>query len=243
MWSDRLTGRENMVMHANLYGVPKAEQNKRIQELLELVELEDRQNDALRTYSGGMRCRLENRRGLLHYPRILFLDEPAIGLDPQTREHIWRYIVALSKEKDITIILTTHYMDEADMLCNRIAIIDFGKIAASDTPTNLKAQLDEESITVKTQNADTLLNQLQEAELITKGEINGSELKMKVKNGPEMIPRIVDFATNIGIRIENISLHQPNLGDVFLHYTGREIRDEKEQAYHGIAQARRRAIK
>src|SRR5271157_4189670 len=163
---DRLTGRENMEMHANLYGVPKDVQKKRIQELLSLVELDDRQNDLLRTYSGGMRRRLEIARGLLHYPRVLFLDEPTIGLDPQTREHIWRYISALSKEQDITIILTTHYMDEADLLCHRCAIIDFGKIAALDSPDNLKAQLKEETITIKTQQAASLLEQLQATDLI-----------------------------------------------------------------------------
>jgi len=240
---DRLTGRENMEMHANLYGVLKDVQGKRIQELLSLVELDDRQNDLLRTYSGGMRRRLEIARGLLHYPRVLFLDEPTIGLDPQTREHIWRYISALSKEQDITIILTTHYMDEADLLCHRCAIIDFGKIAALDSPENLKAQLEEEYVTIQTQGAADLLQQLQEASLVEGGEVNGKELKVKVKNGHEVLPRIVEVAASNGVRIESLSLHEPNLGDVFLHYTGRVIREEKEEKYHGVAAAKRRAIK
>jgi ABC-2 type transport system ATP-binding protein len=242
---DRLTGRENMFMHANLYGVPKDVQKKRIEDLLVLVELDDRQNDALRTYSGGMRRRLEIARGLLHYPHVLFLDEPTIGLDPQTRELIWRYITALRKEQDITIILTTHYMEEADILCHRIAIIDFGKIVALDTPQNLKAQLEEDVVTIKTHHAEALLQQLEAASppLINTGTIEGLEVKVKVINGSEVIPRIVELASNAGMPIEAISLHQPNLEDVFLHYTGRQIRDEKGEAYHGVAQAKRRAIK
>jgi ABC-2 type transport system ATP-binding protein len=240
---DRLTGRENMEMHANLYGVPKDVQKKRIQELLALVELDERQNDLLRTYSGGMRRRLEIARGLLHYPRMLFLDEPTIGLDPQTREHIWHYINALSKEQDITIILTTHYMDEADLLCDRIAIIDFGKVVALDSPSNLKEQLEEEYVTIKAQAPDDLLVLLQDNSLVETGEVNGEDLKVRVKNGHEVLPRIVEVAASNGVRIKSLALHEPNLEDVFLHYTGRIFREEKGEKYHGVAQAKRRAIK
>jgi ABC-2 type transport system ATP-binding protein len=240
---DRLTGRENMEMHANLYGVPKNLQKKRIPELLKLVELEDRADNLLRTYSGGMRRRLEIARGLVHHPKVLFLDEPTIGLDPQTREHIWTYINELSKKEDITIILTTHYMDEADKLCHRIAIIDFGKVVALDTPGNLKQNLGEETITISTKEAKQLDLKLRELPLVSKTTISGGELNVNVKNGHESLPRIVEVAAGAGIRIDSISLHEPNLGDVFLHYTGRAIREEKGEEYHGMAAARRRGIR
>lgn len=132
---DRLTGRENLYMHANLYGVPASEQTERINRILKLIELEDRADDLLRTYSGGMRRRLELGRGLIHYPKVLFLDEPTVGLDPQTRDHIWKYIHDLKKAHDITVVLTTHYMDEADRLSDRIAIMDHGKIVILDSPS------------------------------------------------------------------------------------------------------------
>ena len=132
---DRLTGRENLYMHANLYGVPASEQKERVDRILKLVELEDRADSLLRTYSGGMRRRLELGRGLIHYPKVLFLDEPTVGLDPQTRDHIWKYIHDLKQSHDITVVLTTHYMDEADRLSDRIAIMDYGKIVILDSPS------------------------------------------------------------------------------------------------------------
>jgi ABC-2 type transport system ATP-binding protein len=150
---DRLTDKENLYMHANLYGVPPGEQKSRIDRVLKLVELDARANDLLRTYSGGMRRRLEIARGLIHYPKILFLDEPTIGLDPQTREHIWSYLDDLRKTHDITMILTTHYMEEADRLSDRIAIMDYGKIVASGTPAKLKDTLEGDVITITTKEA------------------------------------------------------------------------------------------
>jgi len=240
---DRLTGRENMVMHANLYGVPSKVAKKRIKTLLKLVELDQRADNLLRTYSGGMRRRLEIARGLIHYPRVLFLDEPTIGLDPQTREHIWNYIKKLAKEEDITIILTTHYMDEADQLCDRIAIVDYGKIVALDTPDNLKASLGEETITIKTSEPQKLSQLLKEAGLVRKTTLSRNELTVYVKNGHEIMPRIVEAGANAGTRIDSISLHEPNLGDVFLHYTGRAIREEDGKEYHGITAARRRGVR
>lgn len=137
---DRLTGRENLEMHADLYGVPRTEKKKRIDEVLGLVELEERAGALMRTYSGGMRRRLEIARGLIHYPKVLFLDEPTLGLDPQTREHIWKYVAELSMRENITTILTTHYMQEADRLCDRIAIIDQGKVIALDEPERLNSK-------------------------------------------------------------------------------------------------------
>jgi ABC-2 type transport system ATP-binding protein len=240
---DRLTGRENMEMHANLYGVPKNLQKKRIPELLKLVELQDRADSLLRTYSGGMRRRLEIARGLVHHPKVLFLDEPTIGLDPQTREHIWTYIKKLSKDEDISIILTTHYMDEADKLCDRIAIIDYGKIVALDTSENLKESLGEETIEIKTPEAKQLSEKLKDTQLVSKMAVSTKELTVHVKNGHETLPRIVEIAASVGIHIGSISLHEPDLGDVFLHYTGRAIREEEGKEYHGVAAARRRAVR
>jgi ABC-2 type transport system ATP-binding protein len=240
---DRLTGRENMEMHANLYGVKTEVAKKRIKTLLKLVELDDRADNLLRTYSGGMRRRLEIARGLIHYPKVLFLDEPTIGLDPQTREHIWTYIKRLATEEEITMILTTHYMDEADLLCNRIAIIDHGKIVALDTPKNLKESLQEETITVLTRDQDKLFEKLKESTLSEKITTSNGQIILNVKNGEEAMPRVVEVAAAAGIRIDSISLHEPNLGDVFLHYTGTAIREEKSDEYHGMAQARRRGIR
>jgi ABC-2 type transport system ATP-binding protein len=240
---DRLTGRENMAMHANLYGVKTDVAKKRIKTLLKLVELDDRADHLLRTYSGGMRRRLEIARGLIHYPRVLFLDEPTIGLDPQTREHIWTYIKRLAKEEEITMILTTHYMDEADLLCGRIAIIDYGKIVALDTPKNLKDSLQEETITIQTREHNKLHEKLKESGLADKITLSEKQLILNVKNGNEALPRVVEAATSAGVRIDSISLHEPNLGDVFLHYTGRAIREEKGEEYHGMTAARRRGIR
>jgi ABC-2 type transport system ATP-binding protein len=230
-------------MHANLYGVPPDTARKRINTLLKLVELDQRADNLLRTYSGGMRRRLEIARGLIHYPRVLFLDEPTIGLDPQTREHIWAYIKKLSKEEDISIILTTHYMDEADLLCDRIGIIDFGKIVALDTPENLKESLEEETISIATSDAAKLSQRLKETKLVSKAAISNNELTVHVHNGHETLPRIVEVAASTGIHVNSISLHEPNLGDVFLHYTGRAIREEESKEYHGMTAARRRRIR
>ncbi len=146
---EELTAWENMDFHGRLYRIPADIRKQRITELLKLVELEDRKDDIVKTFSGGMRRRLEIARGLLHHPSVLFLDEPTLGLDPQTRNHLWQYIATLAKEKGITIILTTHYMDEADRLCNRIAIIDHGKIIALDTPKNLKDGIGGDVVTIK----------------------------------------------------------------------------------------------
>jgi ABC-2 type transport system ATP-binding protein len=240
---DRLTGRENLEMHANLYGVPRSDQRKRIEEVLELVELSDRADSLMRTYSGGMRRRLEIARALIHYPKVLFLDEPTLGLDPQTREHVWRYIVELSKREDITMILTTHYMEEADKLCDRIAIIDYGKIIALDEPRRLKEELEGDAITIKTGSAKELAAKLGEANLVKNMKQLEGELEIVVKKGNELIPRIVELAASSGIRIQSISLREPTLEDVFLHYTGRKIRPEGAEEYRGLTMARRRGIK
>jgi ABC-2 type transport system ATP-binding protein len=241
---DRLTGRENLEFHAMLYAVPKAIREERIKEVLKLVELEDRANYQVRTYSGGMRRRLEIARGLLHYPKVLFLDEPTLGLDPQTREHIWKYIEELAKRENITIVLTTHYMEEAEKLCNRVAIIDHGVIKALDTPDNLKNTLEGDVIKIKTSNPKSLAAKLFEKGLILKSSESTGLLNLTVKNGEMLIPKIVEVASEAEASIESIALQKPTLNDVFLHYTGREIRAaEAEQYLPPMIAARRRRLR
>jgi ABC-2 type transport system ATP-binding protein len=240
---DRLTGRENLYMHANLYDVPPSEQKSRIDRVLKLVELEDRADSLLRTYSGGMRRRLEIARGLIHYPKVLFLDEPTIGLDPQTREHIWSYIEELREAHDITMVLTTHYMEEADRLSDRIAIMDYGKIVASDTPSRLKETLEGDVITVITKEASKLSSELAEMNGILRTNAVDDRLEVTVRGGKSLLPRIVETAAKNGIFVESVSLREPNLEDVFLHYTGRAIRPEGGDELHGMAAIRRRRIR
>jgi len=240
---DRLTGRENLEMHANLYAVPGSEKTKRIEEVLKLVELEDRADSLMRTYSGGMRRRLEIARGLIHHPKVLFLDEPTLGLDPQTREHIWNYIMELSKRENITMVLTTHYMEEADKLCDRIAIVDYGKIIALDEPKQLKEGLEGDIITVKTGMVEELSHKLKEMNSVKDMKAQEGELKLVVKDGEKFIPRVVEIAANSGIHIESMSIHEPTLEDVFMHYTGREIRAEGGEEYHGVTAIKRRKIR
>jgi ABC-2 type transport system ATP-binding protein len=240
---DRLTGRENLYMHANLYGVPLSDQKPRIDQILKLVELEERADYLMRTYSGGMRRRLEIARGLIHYPKVLFLDEPTIGLDPQTREHIWSYIEELKNAHDITIVLTTHYMEEADRLSDRIAIMDYGRIVASDTPAALKETLEGDVITVKTKEADRLSSVLVGTTGILKTKFFDETFEATVRGGKALLPRIVEAAAKNGVFVESVSLREPNLADVFLHYTGRAIRAEGGDELHGMSAIRRRAVK
>ncbi len=240
---DRLTGRENLEMHADLYGVPKREQRKRIEDVLELVELHDKADLLMRTYSGGMRRRLEIARGFIHYPKVLFLDEPTLGLDPQTRGRIWTYISELSEREGITIILTTHYMEEADNLCDRVAIIDYGKIVALDEPDRLKEALEGDIISVKTDAMRQLSAKLIGVDWVKESREENGQLKLVVKDGNAALPRVVEIAASSGIHIDSMSIHEPTLEDVFLNYTGREIRGEVGDEYGGIAAIRRHSIK
>lgn len=240
---DRLTGRENLYMHANLYGVPSSEQKERIDRILKLVELENRADDLMRTYSGGMRRRLELGRGLLHYPKVLFLDEPTVGLDPQTRDHIWTYIRELKKAHNITIVLTTHYMDEADRLSDRIGIIDYGKLIALDTPSKLKETLEGDVIAIKSNNLENLNVILAEQLGLTKSQVVDGALEVTVRQGRAIMPRIMELAIHNNIIIDSILLREPNLEDVFLHYTGRMIRADGGKELHGFSAIQRRKIK
>jgi len=218
---DRLTARENLEFHAYAYRVPKEERDQRIKEVLDMVELADRAKNRVETFSGGMKRRLEIARGLLHYPKVLFLDEPTIGLDPQTRNSIWEYIHELKKQHDITIFLTTHYMDEAEN-CNRIAIIDYGEIIALDTPEALKNQVGGDVVKITTENDE-------EAERVLVDDFGVEMIQdrdclcFEVESGERFIPR---FIREFPVSINSISLHRPTLDDVFLKLTGREIRQE-----------------
>jgi len=224
-----LTGRENLLLQARLNHIPKNLIKQRIDEVLELIELSDKQNDAVVTYSGGMRKRLDIAGGLLHRPKVLFLDEPTVGLDIQTRRKIWEYIKKIHKEFDMTIFLTTHYMEEADQLCDRIGIIDCGKIQVIDTPQNMKSAMGNEviSLVIENQNNEKIfLSQLKEIELIKNINEDQNKITLFASKGTEVIPKIFQIASNLNIKIKSISLKQPTLDDVFISYTGHEIRDD-----------------
>ncbi len=240
---DRLTGRENLYMHANLYGVSASDQKERIDRILKLVELEERADDLLRTYSGGMRRRLELGRGLIHYPKVLFLDEPTVGLDPQTRDHMWKYIKELKETHDITIVLTTHYMDEADRLSDRIAIMDHGRIIVLDSPAKLKEALEGDVIIVRTSNISALNEVIHKTLGLNQTQIVDGALEITVRSGKASMPRIMELATQNNIYVESLLLREPNLEDVFLHYTGRTIRQDTTRELHGMAAIQRRAIR
>lgn len=222
---DKLTGMENMELHADLYNVPRDVMQSWIDEVLKLVELEDRASNFVNTYSGGMRRRLEIARSLIHYPKVLFLDEPTVGLDPQSRDHIWNYIKDLKERENITIILTTHYMEEADKLCDRIAIIDKSKIIALDTPQNLKSKLSGETIVIETSDNKLLSEKLSERKLVDNIMVTEKELILTVINAHTALARIVELAVSIGVYVDNITIKEPDLNAVFMYFTGREIRE------------------
>jgi len=221
-----LTAFDNLDIHGRLYGMKKEERMKRIDEVLDLVELSEWKNKPVKTFSGGMRRRLEIARGLMHTPSILFLDEPTLGLDPQTRRHIWSYIEKLRKE-DITILLTTHYLEEADHLCDRVAIIDHGKIKVLDTPENLKKQIGGYVVKISANNIERFADALRKEKFeIT---VDGDTLSLKTKDIWSAIKTSSEIAKKSKTTITNIETHAPSLEDVFIHYTGMDIRKEKAE--------------
>ncbi|MCK4731686.1 MAG: ATP-binding cassette domain-containing protein [Methanophagales archaeon] len=225
-----LTGRENLDFHARMYGLNKEERERRINEVLDLVELNDRANVFVKFYSGGMQRRLEIARGLMHYPKVLFLDEPTLGLDAQTRHSIWDHIKILNKAQEVTVVLTTHYMEEADYLCDRVAIIDHGKIIALDIPNNLKNTIGKDIISLQVSDGGKFLDTLTKNEYIKKLSLKKKHddfLYLSVENGETMIPRIMHLAHEEGVSVQSVSLRKPTLEDVFLHFTGRTIREQE----------------
>ncbi|MFQ6137159.1 MAG: ATP-binding cassette domain-containing protein [Candidatus Hydrothermarchaeales archaeon] len=240
---EQLTGRENLDFHGRLYGLEKELRSERIDEVLKLVELEVNADNLVKTYSGGMRRRLEIARGLMHRPKVLFLDEPTLGLDPQTRRRIWDYILKLNKEEHVTILLTTHYMDEADFLCDRIGIIDYGKIIALGTPEELKKAVRGDVVTLNVQDGSKLLKVLEDKSWIKELKVVDDGINLSVDDGEGLIPKIIELARERNIVVDSVGLRKPTLEDVFIHYTGRSIREEKgshKDKIKAILRARRR---
>ena len=220
-----LTGEQNLRFHADLYGVPRQQLAPRMRQVLEMVGLWDRRESVVATYSGGMKRRLEIARGLLHAPRVLFLDEPTVGLDPQTRSSIWEYINDLKQREDITIFLTTHYMDEAEN-CDRIAIIDHGKIVAIDTPENLKASVGKDRVQIRTADDQTAIAELKER-FELEAAIHEGMVTFNVESGEQFVPRLFE---GLSQQIKAVSVSRPSLDDVFMSYTGKTIRDAEATA-------------
>jgi ABC-2 type transport system ATP-binding protein len=226
---DMLTGYENLKLHSLLYSVPRKIREKRISDVLELVDLTERQHDQVKKYSGGMRRRLEIARGILHKPKILFLDEPTLGLDPRSRESMWKYIRKLVQEEKITIILTTHYMEEADFLCDRIGILDRGKIIALDTPSQLKEIVSGNDIIKlrlekKDEDYDTLLKDLRFIHRIST-DVDGSVILL-VENASRNLPKILKK-----VNAESVEFSNRNLNDVFIHFTAQETKEQPEGGF------------
>src|SRR5436189_455830 len=222
---DQLTGRENLEFHAFIYSVPAEHRRERIDKMLELLQLSDRASSQVRTYSGGMKRRLEIARGMLHEPQILFLDEPTLGLDPQTRQSIWNHLNELRSRKGITIFMTTHYMDEAEY-CDRIAIIDRGKIVALGTPDQLKAMVGGDVVTITSTAPGAAAKEIEDMLGVKPARDNGT-LRMEVPDGKAFVPRLV---RELSAPVDTVTLRRPSLDDVFLKLTGRAIRDEQVSA-------------
>ncbi|MEW6722425.1 MAG: ATP-binding cassette domain-containing protein [Candidatus Micrarchaeota archaeon] len=227
---EELTAFENLELHAAMYGVPAGERGQRIREVIGTVELAERLHDTVKTFSGGMRRRLEIARGLLHYPKVLFLDEPTIGLDPQTRKHVWDYIRKLRTEHGITIVMTTHYMDEADSLCDRIAIMDHGRIIATGTSAELKDSLGGDIVSIETDAPGRMDKAVRGLPYVKGAKVNDSSISLSVVHGGRRIAELMEVARKSGVSVKSVSMHEPTLDDVFLHYTGRSIRPESGSA-------------
>ena len=220
---DILTGYENLHLHSMLYSVPRHARRQRIEEVLELVGLTERKHDQVKTYSGGMRRRLEIARGLLHKPKVMFLDEPTLGLDPASRESMWKYVQRLVKEEKVTIILTTHYMEEADVLCDRIGIIDRGRIVALDTPAGLKAGLGGDIIRIKTKDG---IDKVRQFDFVHRVEQSDGFLVLSVKDAKKALPVLLKH-----VEAESAEFASPTLNDVFIQITGRNIKEQAEGGF------------
>jgi ABC-2 type transport system ATP-binding protein len=238
---DKLTGRENLDFHGRLYGMGRALRRERIAEVLELVDLVDRADSQVEKYSGGMKRRLEIARGLLHAPPLLFLDEPTLGLDAQTRRQIWKYLAELNERVGVTVILTTHYMEEADVLCERVAIVDHGRIVACDSPDALKASLGGDAVHLGVAGDDDAIQAallaLPFVSVVTGG---GGSLSLTLDRADERVSGLVDAVRGAGGQLTSLNLRRPTLEDVFLHYTGRGMRDGDEGDAFAISRAQRR---
>ena len=224
-----LTGRENLDFHARMYHMDRKTREERIAEVLELLDLEGREIIKISDCSGGIQRRFEVARGFMNHPMVLFLDEPTLGLDIQARRSLWEYIRMLNKKEGMTIILTTHYIEEADYLCHRVAIIDYGKIAVVDKPEKLKKVVGASliSLQIAKEVGDGLMNLLNRLDWIRKVTPRNSLLELSIEGGEERVPELVELANEHGFVITAIDLRQPSLEDAFLHYTGKTISEEE----------------
>jgi daunorubicin resistance ABC transporter ATP-binding subunit len=218
-----LTGRENLELHARLYGVSAAVRQSRINEMLELVDLKERSNDITRTYSGGMRRRLELARGLLHRPAVLFLDEPTLGLDPQTRARTWEYIKKMAQKEQTTVVLTTHYMEEAEQVCDRVGIIDHGQIIALDSPENLKESMGGDMVVIRAK--DTPLEKIKALSYVSEVKLSDGTLEITTKEAHLHLAEILSMIKDV----ECVEVRVPTLNDVFIKLTGRDIREDSSE--------------
>jgi ABC-2 type transport system ATP-binding protein len=231
----QLTAEQNLRFHAELYGLSRADADRRIAEVLEMVALTDRRTDQVQRFSGGMKRRLEIARGLVHAPAVLFLDEPTIGLDPQTRAAIWDHLTWLRENTRITVFVTTHYMDEAEH-CDRIAIMDHGEIVVEDTPEALKSSVGTDRIALRTDDDELAIARVRERLGIEAG-VHEGQVTLAVADGAQVVPRLF---TELGVGIRSVTVTRPSLDDVFLTYTGRTIRDsEGPQAFGSMFAGRR----
>jgi ABC-2 type transport system ATP-binding protein len=237
---EQLTGRENLRFHAMMYDLTRETFQARVDDLLAMVDLSDKADDLVRTYSGGMKRRLEIARGLLHHPKVLFLDEPTLGLDPQTRRYIWDYLRKLRKEKGVTMFMTTHYMDEAEN-CDRIAIIDHGKIVSLDSPENLKGLVGGDIVTVRTSDNDLAREKLDDLGNLSVREGPEDQLIIETESGDQFIPRMMTALSNSGapVVVRSVNLRRPTLEDVFIKLTGRAIREQEADQMEGMRRRRR----
>jgi ABC-2 type transport system ATP-binding protein len=244
---DDLSGRENMMLQADLYNVDRKAAEERIEELLKLVNLEDAADRLVKTYSGGMRKRLELAEGLIHRPKVLFLDEPTLGLDIQTRAVMWEHIRKLKREHNMTVFMTTHYLEEADSLCDRIGIIDHGRIMALDPPATLKRSLGGDVVQMSIDDGGDFSATIQSSPGVIEVKREGSEYRVKVLRGDTAMPSILKAINEAGGAVSSVTLQRPNMDQVFLEYTGRSLRDAEQtenatraDRFHRARQAQRR---
>jgi ABC-2 type transport system ATP-binding protein len=228
----QLTARENLLFHAMVYGVPRQQRRDRISTALATVDLSDREDALVSTFSGGMKRRLEIARGILHAPEVLFLDEPTQGLDPQTRANVWDHLGKIRATTGLTIFMTTHYMEEAEF-CDRIAIIDHGTIVALGTPDELKAQVGGDIVVVSTADNARAAEEMR-AKLGVSPVQDGDTLRVEVQDGAQFVPRLV---TALSLPVRTVTVRRPSLDDVFLKLTGRAIRDDEAEGRTSMMRA------
>ncbi|MDE1852818.1 MAG: ATP-binding cassette domain-containing protein [Thaumarchaeota archaeon] len=232
-----LTGLQNIILCADLYGIPRSDSKQHAMELLKLVELEEAATRKVSTYSGGMRRRLELASGLINYPKLLFLDEPTLGLDVQTRTAVWNYIRMLKEQYGMTLFLTTHYLEEADSLCDRIAIIDHGRIVKIGTPTELKASIGGDVIVVGVAETEPdISDEIKQIPLVKEVKKTGREYRIKSEVGEESSIQIIDLVRSKGLHVTKISLTKPTLDEAYLEFTGRSLREEESNKMDALKQ-------